>query len=349
MPISIDRAVTESWDPGGAAGRPGCVEERESVVIRLAGDSGDGMQLAGDEFSRSVAAAGHGFATRPDYPSEIRAPAGTLFGVSGYQVKYSSHEVLTPGDAADVLVAMNPAALRLSLPERDAGRGRHRELERLHRGESRQGGLPGEPARRREPVAVPGLPDRHRRAHGPRPGRARAFRGRRSADRRTTSRSGVTLWLRSPAARGRDGRNRAPLRRATGARRGQRRRAPGRLRLRRHHRDLPGHLPGAAGRRSCPAATAASPATRRSRSASWRPRSCRASGSSWARTRSRPPRTSSRRSPGSGTSTWSPSRPRTRSPGCARRSVRRSAARWGSPPPRARACRSRPRRSASRS
>jgi 2-oxoglutarate ferredoxin oxidoreductase subunit alpha len=116
MPISIDRAVAESPDPGGATGRPGCVEERESVVIRLAGDSGDGIQLAGDEFSRSVAAAGHGFATWPDYPSEIRAPAGTLFGVSGYQIKFSSHEALTPGDAADVLVAMNPAALKLSLP-----------------------------------------------------------------------------------------------------------------------------------------------------------------------------------------------------------------------------------------
>ena len=93
------------------------VEELESVVIRFAGDSGDGMQLAGDEFSRSVASAGHGFATRPEYPSEIRAPVGTLFGVSGYQLQYSSHRVFTPGDAADVLIAMNPAALRLSLPE----------------------------------------------------------------------------------------------------------------------------------------------------------------------------------------------------------------------------------------
>jgi 2-oxoglutarate ferredoxin oxidoreductase subunit alpha len=97
--------------------RPQAVEELESVVIRFAGDSGDGMQLAGDEFSRSVATAGHGFATRPEYPSEIRAPVGTLFGVSGYQIQYSSHEVFTPGDAADLLVAMNPAALKLSLPD----------------------------------------------------------------------------------------------------------------------------------------------------------------------------------------------------------------------------------------
>jgi len=96
---------------------PHPVEELESVVIRFAGDSGDGMQLAGDEFSKSVASAGHDFATHPDYPSEIRAPVGTLFGVSGYQLQYSAHEVFTSGDAPDVLVAMNPAALKVNLPD----------------------------------------------------------------------------------------------------------------------------------------------------------------------------------------------------------------------------------------
>jgi 2-oxoglutarate ferredoxin oxidoreductase subunit alpha len=96
---------------------PRPVEELESVVIRFAGDSGDGMQLAGDEFSKSVASAGHDFATHPDYPSEIRAPVGTLFGVSGYQLQYSAHEVFTSGDAPDVLVAMNPAALKVNLPD----------------------------------------------------------------------------------------------------------------------------------------------------------------------------------------------------------------------------------------
>jgi 2-oxoglutarate ferredoxin oxidoreductase subunit alpha len=93
------------------------VEELDTVVIRFAGDSGDGMQLAGDEFSKSIASAGHDFATRPDYPSEIRAPVGTLFGVSGYQIQYSSHEVFTSGDAPDVLVAMNPAALKVNLAD----------------------------------------------------------------------------------------------------------------------------------------------------------------------------------------------------------------------------------------
>ncbi len=93
------------------------IEELETVVIRLAGDSGDGMQLAGDEFAQAVAAGGSDFATRPDYPSEIRAPVGTLFGVSAYQIQYSSHDIFTSGDRPDVLVAMNPAALKLNIAE----------------------------------------------------------------------------------------------------------------------------------------------------------------------------------------------------------------------------------------
>ncbi|MFA6313773.1 MAG: 2-oxoacid:acceptor oxidoreductase subunit alpha [Sterolibacterium sp.] len=93
------------------------IEELDSVVIRFVGDSGDGMQLTGTEFSKAVAKAGHGFATHPDYPSEIRAPTGTLYGVSGYQIQYSSSQVFTSGDAPDVLVAMNPAALKTNLPD----------------------------------------------------------------------------------------------------------------------------------------------------------------------------------------------------------------------------------------
>ncbi|MDE2489823.1 MAG: 2-oxoacid:acceptor oxidoreductase subunit alpha [Elusimicrobia bacterium] len=88
------------------------IEEVESAVIRFAGDSGDGIQLTGTQFSTATAFAGNDLATFPDYPAEIRAPAGTLAGVSGFQIQFSSHEVLTPGDAPDVLVAMNPAALK---------------------------------------------------------------------------------------------------------------------------------------------------------------------------------------------------------------------------------------------
>ncbi|MEX1363381.1 MAG: 2-oxoacid:acceptor oxidoreductase subunit alpha [Nannocystaceae bacterium] len=92
-------------------------ETIDSVVIRFAGDSGDGMQLAGSQFTETTASAGNDLATFPDFPAEIRAPAGTTFGVSGFQIHFASHDVLTPGDAPDVLVAMNPAALMVNLED----------------------------------------------------------------------------------------------------------------------------------------------------------------------------------------------------------------------------------------
>ena len=87
----------------------------ERVTIRFAGDSGDGMQLAGMRFTSTTAQEGHELVTLPDYPAEIRAPAGTLYGVSGFQIQISSSEIHTPGDQPDVLVAMNPAALKVNL------------------------------------------------------------------------------------------------------------------------------------------------------------------------------------------------------------------------------------------
>ncbi len=89
----------------------------DDVVIRFAGDSGDGMQLTGSQFSTTTAIAGNDLATLPDFPAEIRAPAGTLPGVSGFQIRFSSHDIHTPGGHPDVLVAMNPAALKLNLPD----------------------------------------------------------------------------------------------------------------------------------------------------------------------------------------------------------------------------------------
>jgi 2-oxoglutarate ferredoxin oxidoreductase subunit alpha len=91
------------------------VETLSRVVIRFAGDSGDGMQLTGTQFTATAASIGNDLATFPDYPAEIRAPAGTLPGVSGFQVNFSSEDIFTPGDAPDVLVAMNPAALKANL------------------------------------------------------------------------------------------------------------------------------------------------------------------------------------------------------------------------------------------
>lgn len=93
------------------------IEEVQSVVIRFAGDSGDGMQLTGTQFTNTSAVFGNDVSTMPDFPAEIRAPAGTLPGVSGFQVKFSSEDILTPGDAPQVLIAMNPAALKKNLPE----------------------------------------------------------------------------------------------------------------------------------------------------------------------------------------------------------------------------------------
>jgi 2-oxoglutarate ferredoxin oxidoreductase subunit alpha len=88
----------------------------ESIVVRIAGDSGDGIQLMGSQFAVSTALSGVDFATFPDYPAEIRAPVGTTFGVSAYQINLGGGPITTPGDAPDVLVAFNPAALKVSLP-----------------------------------------------------------------------------------------------------------------------------------------------------------------------------------------------------------------------------------------
>lgn len=97
------------------------VEQLDTVTIRFVGDSGDGMQLTGTEFMRANALAGNDLATFPDYPAEIRAPAGSLAGVSGYQINFGAKEIYTPGDAPDVLVAMNPAALKTNLQDLKSG------------------------------------------------------------------------------------------------------------------------------------------------------------------------------------------------------------------------------------
>jgi 2-oxoglutarate ferredoxin oxidoreductase subunit alpha len=97
------------------------VQQLDQVVVRFAGDSGDGMQLTGDRFTSETAALGNDLSTLPDYPAEIRAPAGSLPGVSGFQIHFSDHDILTPGDHPDVLVAMNPAALRTNLRDLPQG------------------------------------------------------------------------------------------------------------------------------------------------------------------------------------------------------------------------------------
>ncbi len=97
------------------------VQELDHVIIRFAGDSGDGMQLTGDRFTQETAVFGNDLSTLPNFPAEIRAPAGTLPGVSSFQLHFADHDILTPGDAPDVLVAMNPAALKANLKDLPLG------------------------------------------------------------------------------------------------------------------------------------------------------------------------------------------------------------------------------------
>jgi 2-oxoglutarate/2-oxoacid ferredoxin oxidoreductase subunit alpha len=97
------------------------LEELETVTIRFAGDSGDGMQLTGTQFTNTSAVVGNDISTLPDFPAEIRAPAGSLPGVSGFQLNFSSQDIKTPGDQPNVLVAMNPAALKVNLPDLEEG------------------------------------------------------------------------------------------------------------------------------------------------------------------------------------------------------------------------------------
>src|ERR1700731_3268650 len=115
LPPEAAGHAAQSSALGGAVRKSG--ERRDSVVIRFAGDSGDGMQLAGMQFTAESALAGNDIATLPDFPAEIRAPAGTLAGVSGFQLNFSSREVFTPGDEPHLLVAMNPAALQANIED----------------------------------------------------------------------------------------------------------------------------------------------------------------------------------------------------------------------------------------
>jgi 2-oxoglutarate/2-oxoacid ferredoxin oxidoreductase subunit alpha len=97
------------------------VEQLSQVIVRFAGDSGDGMQLTGSQFTSETALLGNDISTLPDFPAEIRAPAGSLPGVSGFQLHFADHDILTPGDAPNVLVAMNPAALKTNLKDLPKG------------------------------------------------------------------------------------------------------------------------------------------------------------------------------------------------------------------------------------
>ncbi|MTE20488.1 2-oxoacid:acceptor oxidoreductase subunit alpha [Streptomyces sp. TRM43335] len=118
MTSQVSNAADQQRSPGSPTKE---VRRLERVVIRFAGDSGDGMQLTGDRFTSETASFGNDLSTLPNFPAEIRAPAGTLPGVSSFQLHFADHDILTPGDAPDVLVAMNPAALKANLPDLPRG------------------------------------------------------------------------------------------------------------------------------------------------------------------------------------------------------------------------------------
>ncbi|WP_329015072.1 2-oxoacid:acceptor oxidoreductase subunit alpha [Streptomyces sp. NBC_00690] len=115
--MTVDTVGVEEAEPVSASVPAKEVRRLDRVVIRFAGDSGDGMQLTGDRFTSETASLGNDLSTLPNFPAEIRAPAGTLPGVSSFQLHFADHDILTPGDAPNVLVAMNPAALKANLAD----------------------------------------------------------------------------------------------------------------------------------------------------------------------------------------------------------------------------------------
>ena len=123
------------------------MKEVDRVVIRFAGDSGDGMQLTGSQFTETTAVMGNDLATYPDFPAEIRAPAGSLAGVSSFQIKFSSDIIQTPGDDLDVVVAMNPAALKTNLQDLKKKWYCSCEQGKLYQKEPETGGMGFQPAR----------------------------------------------------------------------------------------------------------------------------------------------------------------------------------------------------------
>ena len=162
-PEAAGQAAESHSLAGGGAGHKRR-EKVDHVVIRFAGDSGDGMQLAGMQFTTESALAGNDIATLPDFPAEIRAPAGTLAGVSGFQLNFSSSEIFTAGDEPDVLVAMNPAALKANLDDVPPNGVIIVDVEAFSDPTSRRAGYHVQPAQGPLARQVPGLRDRRHQA-----------------------------------------------------------------------------------------------------------------------------------------------------------------------------------------
>ena len=320
------------------------------MIIRFAGDSGDGMQLTGDRFTQESAAFGNDLVTLPNFPAEIRAPQGTLPGVSSFQVHFADHDILTAGDAPDVLVAMNPAALKANLGDLPKGATIIVDTHDFTARNLTKAGYDANPldalgdAERpaRRVRRAPGRPDRddRRGGQGVRP----VPQGRRPGEEHVRARPAVVDVRppdrdhdRVPGEAVREGR-RHPRR--------QHRGVQGRLELRRDHRDVRGPVRGQAGAD----AGRHLPQHHRQPGAVLRPDRRRRAVRAADLARLLPDHPGLRHPPRAAASTRRSAsrrcRPRTRSPASAPPSARRSPARSASPPPRARASRSSPRRSA---
>ena len=288
-------------------------ESLGAVVIRFAGDSGDGMQLTGDRFTSVSAWLGNDLATLPEFPAEIRAPAGTLAGVSAFQVHISDHDITTPGDAPNVLIAMNPAALRNELHRVEQGGTLIINTDTFDERNLEKAGYAHNPLtddslRGFRVVEVPmtSLTKEATAPLGVKP---------RDADRsKNFFALGLICWVYSRPIDQVLDLDRQPLRRQRARADGEPRRVPGRLELRRDHRGLRPPVRDQAGRPAGRASTPRSPATPRWRGAWWRPGSRPTCPCSSAATRSRPPPTSSTSWRSTRTSACARCRPRTRSP-----------------------------------
>ena len=311
---------------------PKTVEKLDRVVVRFAGDSGDGMQLTGSRFTDATALVGNDLATLPDFPAEIRAPAGTPHGVSAFQIHFASRDILTPGDHPNVLVAMNPAALNTNLGTVEKGGTVIVNEDGFTEHNLRKAGYESNPLEDGslddyQVFRVPMTSMTVRATEGI-DGITRARRGPLQEPLRARPR---LLDVRA-ADRADRGLDREEVRRQ--ARRGRRepRRLPGRLQLRRDGRAARRSLRGRARRRHRPAPTATSTARRRSPRADRRERPVgprpllrelpdHAGLRAAARALAPPPASACARS-----------RPRTRSPPRTWRSAPPSGATSGSPP-----------------
>ena len=241
------------------------VEQLSQVIVRFAGDSGDGMQLTGSQFTSETALLGNDISTLPDFPAEIRAPAGSLPGVSGFQLHFADHDILTPGDAPNVLVAMNPAALKTNVKDLPKGGTLIVNSDAFNERNLQKAGYAANPLEdgSLDEFQVHSVPLTSLTV-----GALKDIEGvtSREAERsKNMFALGLMSWLYGRSVDATVVVPEREVREAAGDRAGEHQGAAGRLRVRRDDRVVRGHVRGEAGEARSRGSTAISPATRRSR------------------------------------------------------------------------------------